>query len=510
MKGVTSFSLFSVNQDKSTYSFLKKVCYIWCVMRDVIIIGAGAVGAFIARSLSQYQASVLVLEKENDVCDATSMANSAIAHSGYDPAPGTKKAKFNVLGNRMMKGVCLDLDVPFSMCGTLTVAIYDNQLPLLKELEKRGEENGVPTKLLSGEEVKKLEPNINPEVKGALLCPTGGIVNPFLLVTHAFENAMDNGVELKLNEEVVGIERVDDHFLVKTKEHEFEAKVVINAAGVHSDDIAAMIEPISWSIHARKGEYYVLDHYAKGLVNHVLFPLPSEKGKGILVTMTTSGNYLVGPSSEWVDDKEDKSTDTLTLSNVKEQAKTLVPNIPFPQQIRVYSGLRATPSTHDFIIEASKKYENFINVAGIESPGLVSSPAIGEYVVNELVKKVLPLEKNPHYEKKVKPYAKPLEMSLEERNALIKKNPHFGKFICNCEKVSLGEIEDVLSRSVPTNSIKALKKRTRAGFGKCQGGFCQPLVLEILAKDKGITPLDVPYDGKGSEILLEEVKKEAK
>lgn len=479
-------------------------------MKDVIIIGAGAVGAFIARSLSKYRLSVLVLEKENDVCDVTSMANSAIAHSGYDPLPGSKKAKFNVLGNKMMKKVSEELDVPYSECGTLTVAIYDEQLPLLEELSKRGESNGVPTKILSAEEVKALEPNINPEVKGALLCPTGGIVNPFLLVAHAMENAMDNGVELSLNEEVIGIERVDDHYLVKTNKGNHEAKVVINAAGLHSDDIARMIEPIEWSIKPRKGEYFVLDHYAKGLVNHVLFPLPSEKGKGILVTMTTSGNYLVGPSSEWVDDKDDMSTDSLTLAKVKEEAKSLVPSIPFNEQIRVYGGLRATPSTHDFVIEPSKKYASFINVAGIESPGLVSSPAIGEYVASELVGKVIELSKKDDYSPFVKPYVKPLELSLEERNALIKSKPHYGKLICNCEKVSLGEIDDVLSRSVPVNSVKALKKRTRAGFGKCQGGFCQPLVIEILAKHKGVSPLDIPYDQEDSKILLSEVKKEEK
>lgn len=477
-------------------------------MKDVIVIGAGAVGAFIARSLSRYEISVLVLEKENDVCDATSMANSAIAHSGYDPKPGTKKAKFNVLGNRMMKQVCLDLDVPFDMCGTLTIATEDSQISLLEELVARGKENGVPTKLLSAEEVKRMEPNINPAVKGALLCESGGIVNPFLLTAHAMENAIDNGVTLALNEEVTSIKESGGHFLVKTKEHAFEAKVVINAAGVHSDDIAKMVEEIDWCINPRKGEYYVLDHFAKGFVNHVLFPLPSEKGKGILVTMTTSGNYLVGPSSEFVDDKDDVSTDSLTLANVKAEAKNLVPNIPFNEQIRVYSGLRATPSTHDFIIETSKKYDNFINVAGIESPGLVSSPAIGEYVAKELVGAVLDLKEKTNYNPKVKPYISPLNMSVKEKNDIIKNYPHYGKIICNCEKVSLGEIEEVLSRSLPVNSVKALKKRTRAGFGKCQGGFCQPLVLEILAKRKGISPLDVVYDGKGSEILLSEVKKE--
>jgi glycerol-3-phosphate dehydrogenase len=479
-------------------------------MIDVIIIGAGAVGAFIARSLSRYEASILVLEKENDVCDETSMANSAIAHSGYDPLPGTKKACFNVAGNRMMADVCKDLDVPFGQIGTLTVAIEDSQLPLLDDLAKRSKENGVPCKILGPDEVKKMEPNINPEVKGALLCPTGGIVNPFLLVVHAMENAIDNGVKLHLNEEVTDVKRVGDHYLVSTSKGEYEAKVVINAAGVHSDDIAKMIEPIDWKIMPRKGEYYVLDHYATGLVNHVLFPLPTEKGKGILVTMTTSGNYLVGPSSEYDDDKDDVSTDPLTLANVKAQALSLVPKIPFNEQIRVYAGLRATPSTHDFIIEPSKKYASFINVAGIESPGLVSSPAIGEYVATKLVSNVLPLAEKKGYKKTVRPYLNPLSMHLNERNALIKKHPEFGEMICNCEKVSLGEILDVLSRSVPCNSVKALKKRTRAGFGKCQGGFCQPLVVQILASYYHISPLEVNYDRPGSALVESEVKKEAK
>ncbi len=468
------------------------------------------IGSFVARSLSRYKLNTLVIEKENDVGNVTSMANSAIAHSGYDPIPGTKKAKFNVLGNRMMEEVCKDLDVPFEKCGTMTVAIYDSQLPLLKELEERAKENGVPAKILTPEEVKTMEPNINPEVKGALLCPTGAIISPFALTAHAMENACDNGVKLHLNEAVIDIIHEDDHFIVKTNKGEYSAKIVINAAGLHSDEIASLIEPITWKINPRKGEYYVLDHYAKGLVNHVLFPLPSEKGKGILVTMTTSGNYLVGPSSEQINEKDDFSTDSLTLANIKKEATSLVPNIPFNQQIRVFSGLRATPSTHDFIIEPSKKYPNFINVAGIESPGLASSPAIGEYVAKELVGSLLKLVEKEDYKKQIRPYIKPKKLSLEERNALIEKNPKYGRIICDCEKVSVGEIEDILSRSVPVTSVKGVKKRSRAGFGKCQGGFCQPKVIQILAEKMNVSPLDVLYDGEDSYILKEEVKKEDK
>lgn len=476
-------------------------------MRDVIIIGAGAVGAFIARSLSRYELDVLILEKENDVGDATTMANSAIAHSGYDPVPGTKKAYFNVLGNKMMPKVCEELEIPYEMVGTLTVATEDKQLSMLDELLERAKINGVEARLVEKDELLKMEPNLNPEAKRALLCPTGGIVNPFLMPVRAIENAMDNGVDLLLNEEVMGISKEDDHFIVKTKKNEFFSKVVINAAGLHSDQIAKMVEDIDWHLTPRKGEYYVLDHYEAGLVNHVIFPLPSEKGKGILVTMTTSGNYLVGPSSEPVEEKDDVSTDSLTLANVKEQAMNLVPNIPFRHQIRVYAGLRATPSTHDFIIEPSHKYKEFINVAGIESPGLVSSPAIGEYVANELVGKVLPLKEKQSYIPKVKHYKNPLWLSVEEKNKIIKEDPDYGKIICQCERISLGEIKDVLSRKVPCLSVKAVKKRTRAGFGKCQGGFCQPLVIRLLADYYGVSPMEIAYDGIGSNIVSGEIKK---
>ena len=475
-------------------------------MEDIIIIGGGAVGAFIARELSRYDASVLVLEKENDVGDATSMANSAIVHSGYDPVPGTKKARFNVEGNAMFPRLCEELDVEFERCGSMTLAMEESQLPLLDDLERRGKLNGVPVKRLSGPEVLALEPNVNPGVKGALLCPTAGIVNPFTLVAHAFENAIDNGVRLHLGETVVDVMKGDGFFVVKTDKASYEAKVVINAAGVFSQEISAMVEDIDWKVNPRKGEYYVLDHFAPGFVNHVLFPLPSEKGKGVLVTHTTSGNYLVGPSSEWVDDKDDHSTDSLTLDNVKAQATNMVPNIPFRQQIRVFAGLRATPSTHDFIIEESKAAPGFIHVAGIESPGLVSSPAIGRYVVEELVKGILPLKEKENYNPRVRKYVRIAALDEAEKARLIKENPHYGEIVCNCEKVSLGEIEDVLSRSLPALTIKAIKKRTRAGFGKCQGGFCQPKVLFLLAKRLGVSPLEVLYDRKGSEILDKESK----
>ncbi|MCR5078839.1 MAG: NAD(P)/FAD-dependent oxidoreductase [Bacilli bacterium] len=475
-------------------------------MKDVVIIGAGAVGCFVARYLSAFKLDTLVIERELDVGDATSKANSAIVHSGDDPIPGSNKARFNVEGNRMFPQISDELDVEFEQVGSLNIALSEAQKEKLLVLQERAKENGVPTKMLSHDEVVAIEPNINPEVVAALLCPTAGVVNPFELTAHAMENAVDNGVELRLGESVTDIKKIEGGFLVITDKGQYESKTVVNAAGLFAEEIAKMVEPVEWSIKPRKGEYYVLDHFGKGFVNHVLFPLPSEKGKGILVTMTTAWNYLVGPSSEFVGDKEDLATDTMTLADVKAQASLMVPNIPFREQIRVFAGLRATPSTGDFIIEPSHAYPEFINVAGIESPGLVSSPAIGKYVAEELIAPLLKAERKSDWNPRIKPYTHPLRMNLEERRELIKKNPQYGEIVCNCEKVSMGEIDEVLSRSVPALTIRAVRKRTRAGFGKCQGGFCQSKVLFYMAKKQNRSPLDIEYEKPGSQILRKESK----
>lgn len=475
-------------------------------MYDVIIIGAGITGTLIARELSKYNLSVGVLEKCNDVGNATTNANSAIIHSGYDPVPGTLKAKFNALGNPMYDQLTKELDVPFYRLGSLTVAIYDSQVEMLKELCERSKVNGVEVKLLNKEETLALEPNINPEVKASLYAPTCGIIDPFNLTVRAMENAIDNGVTLHLSQKVTDIKKVGDHYQIQTNRGVFEAKIVINAAGNYADKIAAMVEPIDWNITPRKGEYFVLDHYKAGLVNRTIFPLPSEKGKGILVSVTTSGNYIVGPSSEPIKDKDDVSTDAATLRNVRTQATDLVPSIPFNQVIRTFSGNRPSCSRHDFIIEYAKSDNNFINVAGIESPGIASSPAIARYVVNELVKPLIKLEENKNFNPYVRPVHRLYNAMQDSDYSYINEHENYSEVICSCEKVTLGEIMDQLNRSCPPHSVKGLKRRTRAGFGKCQGGFCQPKIVLLLAKHYGVSPLDIPLDDEGSNILLEKVK----
>ena len=472
---------------------------------DVLIVGAGVIGTLIARTLSKYDLDVVIVDKNNDAGDATSSANSAIIHSGYDPEPGSLKAKFNVFGNKMYPKLVEELDVPFFQCGSLTIALEDEQLEILKDLKERSRINGVEVKLLNKEEVLKMEPNINPEVKGALFAPTAGIIDPFNLVVHAMENAIDNGVKFLRSTEVLDIKKQDDIYVIKTNKDDIYAKVVVNAAGLKSDKIAAMIEDIDWAITPRKGEYFLLDHYAPGLVNSTIFPLPSKKGKGVLVSPTSSGNYIVGPSSEPAD-ADDVSTDTFTLNNIRQAASMMVPSIPFNQTIRVFAGERATCTRHDFIIEYAKSDNHFINVAGIESPGFVSSPAIAEYVVETLIRPLITLKSNPKYNPCVKKYHRMFYLNEEEKKQAIKENPEYGEIVCNCEHISLGEINDALSRSCPPVSIKGVKRRTRAGYGKCQGGFCQPKILLLLAKHYGVSPLDIPLDDEGSNILLEKVK----
>ena len=476
-------------------------------MYDIIVIGAGVTGAILVRELAKYHLSILIIDKENDVGNVTSSANSAIVHSGYDPFPGSLKAKLNVRGCLLYPSLCKELDVSFSNCGTLTVVDDESQWPKFKELVERSKINGVNIEILNKEQVKKLEPNITDNCLGALFARDAGIVNPFELVTHAIENAIDNGVNLRLNEEVLSIIDNKEYFLIKTNKNEYESRIVINAAGLFADKIASMIEDISWSITPRKGEYILLDRLTTPLVYRPIFPLPSEKGKGILVAPTTSGNVYLGPSSEVVEEKDDYSTDALTIQNVEKNAKRLINNIPLNKTIRVFAGLRATPSTHDFIIESAKSNERFINVAGIESPGLASAPAIAEYVINEFVSKLISLSKKYGFEPNVRKHIKMKLLSIEERNNLIKENPDYGRIICQCEQISLGEIKDELSRSGAPTSLKGIKRRTRAGFGRCQGGYCQGIITELLAEHYHLNMNEVCYDSKGSNMILDEVKK---
>ena len=466
-------------------------------MYDVIIIGAGVIGSSIARELSKYKLDIIVLEKENDVCEGTTSANSAIIHSGYDPEPNSKKAYYNVLGNQMYTQICEDLDVSFKRNGSITIAVDDEEVDILDELFERSKLNNVETKLLNQDELFEIEPNITKKALKGLYAPTAGIINPFELNVALMENAMDNGVKLSLNDEVTNIVLTDEGYDVYTNKNVYKAKYVINATGVYTDLINDKVNNHYFEIKARKGEYFVLDHFDDEFIKHTLFNVPSSKGKGFIVAPTTSHNYIVGPSSEFVDCKDDVSTDFSTLSEVKKAATNLVDVIDYSKQIRQFAGLRAVSSTKDFIIDSPEK--GFINVAGIQSPGLTAAPAIAVDVAKFIENK----EINEKFNPKRKPMIRMKNFSDEQKNEMIKTNPSFGTIVCRCEKISEGEIIDVIHRNCGAKTIKGVKKRVRPGFGKCQGGFCESLVLKILSRELGTNILDIEYGKKGSNVLLE-------
>lgn len=471
-------------------------------MVDIIIVGAGVVGSMIARTLSKYKLDILVLEKENDVGNGASCANSAIIHSGYDPSPGSLKAILNVRGNYLFDKIAEELDVEFIRNGSITLANTQEEVEILDSLVERAKLNGVFVQMLNHDELKKIEPSITDKVIKGLLAPTCGIINPFELVVAAMENAMDNGVKLHLCEEVESINKFDNYFVVKTNKNTYETKYVINCAGVYSDKVSEMVNEKYFTINPRRGEYFVLDHFDKTYVKHVLFNVPSSKGKGVLVSPTTNYNYLVGPSSEFVDYKEDVSTDKETLDLVKHNAYSLVDNLRLDKQIRIFSGVRAVSDTGDFVIEEVSPC--FINVAGIQSPGLTASPAIAEMVENMINEKVLKETYNPI--RRALPRLN--KKTLEERALLCKENPLFGKIVCRCEKISEGEIVDAIRRNCGATTVKGVKKRVRPGFGKCQGGFCESSVIKILARELGCSMKDIVYGKENAYILKERTKGE--
>lgn len=465
---------------------------------DVIIIGAGVIGASVARYLSRFNAKVLVLEKHNDVGEETTNANSAIVHSGYDPLPNTVKAKFNVDGNKMMPELCKELDVHFKKIGSLTVAFSKEEDEVLNNLLERAKANKVTARIVNHQELVKMEPNISNEATSALYCEDAGIVSPFNLCVNLIENAMDNGVTLKLNSEVTKIEKIGEIYNVFTQNNEFfESKIVINCAGLYSDKITSLLEKPRFEIIPRKGEYILLDHFDDSWVKHTLFMCPTKVGKGVLISPTTSNNYIIGPSN--TDSSiDDTSTDTMTFNYLKDTAKKLIPNIPYIYTIREFAGVRANNNLDDFIIEESKENKGFIIVGGIMSPGLASSPAIGKYV-SELVAKDLNLTLNKDFNPTIRKHFRIND--IEKSNEFIKEHPQYGHMICRCEKVSEGEIVDVINRNCGAKTIKGVKKRVRAGFGKCQGTFCQCEVLNILSRELHIDKNEILYNEFGTNVL---------
>lgn len=476
-------------------------------MYDVLIIGAGVIGGSIFRELTKYNLKVSVLEKENDVSMGTTKANSAIIHAGFDPDPESVVAKYNVRGNEMYEGICKELDVPFKRNGAMVVAFAEENMATLETLYKKGVKMSVKgLRLLSKEETLKKEPNLNDTVVGALYAPTSGIVCPFQYTIALFENAVSNGGELYLESEVVSIEKNDGIFFVKTKDgKEFKARYVVNAAGVYADKVHNMIAKEKFSIRPRTGEYIVFDKSQGRLFNSTIFPCPSKMGKGILVSPTVHGNLFIGPNAVDIDDKENKSTTQLGLDEIKKAANITTSKINYRESIRNFAGLRAISSTGDFIIEENDDVKGFIDVAGIKSPGLTCAPAIAEDVVKILKEAGLDLERKTNFIFKRK-QVRFMDLSVDERNELIKEKPQYGNIVCRCESITEGEIVDAINRSFGQISIDGVKRRCRPGMGRCQGGFCSPKVLDIIAREKNISKEDVNLDKKDSFVLLEKTK----
>lgn len=472
-------------------------------MFDVIVIGGGVVGGAVLRELTKYRLSVCLVEKENDVCVGQSKANSGIVHAGFDAPSGSKKAKFNVEGNRMMPAYAFELGVKYVQNGSLVLAFSEEEMLLLSELKARGEQNGVPRlEIIQKAELREKEPNVSKNAVGALYAPTSGIVCPYGLTIASIGNAMDNGAKVYTDFEVVKIQKENSIFtLISATGQKVEGKLVVNCAGLGSGKISALAGDESVHIGARKGEYILLDRESGDFVSHTLFCTPTKKGKGILVTPTVDKNVLLGPTSE---ERETGCTDTSEegLAFVIDKVRTMTENPPLFNTITSFAGVRAYSDKHDFIIEESKTVKGLVQCAGIESPGLTSAPAIAKYVVEEIVGKILHLAINENFNGKRQADYFFKDLSMEEKNAIIAQNPAYGKIVCRCEQITEGEIVRAIHENPPAKNIDAIKRRTRAGMGRCQGGFCQPHVAELLARELKIPFEQVTKTGKGSEIVV--------
>lgn len=474
-------------------------------MYDVAVIGAGIVGSACAYYLTKHKLSVAVLEKKNDVCCGTTKANSAIIHAGYDPVPGTLMAKLNVEGSRLAKELCKKLDVPYQQIGSLVVAFSDDDVKEVRELLRRGNENGVEgLRIVERDELRKMEPYISNEALCALYAPSAAIVNPWEYGIALAETAVRNGADIKLSFEVTSVAKKDGFWRVESPAGSVDARYVINAAGVDCDTVHDMAAPHAFTVLPSAGEYYLLDLSEGVRANHVIFQCPDKDGKGVLVTHTCHGNLLVGPNAD-ARERDDVSTKSRCLDFIRQKAVKSVPSIQFRENIRNFTGVRAVTDRDDFIIEFA--CDGFLDLAGIKSPGLSAAPAIALYALRMLEESGLRLEKKPKSEiTDSRKHLRFKKLGEDEKNELIKKDPLYGRVVCRCETITEGEIRDALQSPIPPVSLDGIKRRAGTGMGRCQSGFCGPKVLEIIARHRGVEPEAVLQDDNGSYILTGETK----
>lgn len=470
---------------------------------DVIIIGGGVVGTAILRKLSMFEVSALLIEKEDDVSCGASRANSGIVHAGYDCVPNTLKAYFNVEGNKMFEKLCDELDVPFIKTGSLVVA-PDSGKEDLRKLYERGIANKVNVELIERDRIVELEPNVADGITRALYAKDAGVVSPYKLTIAFADSAVMNGAEVKLSSEVVSISHKNGIYTVKTNNDEYQSRILINSAGAFCMKINAMLDDEQYPVEYAVGEYFVLDSTESANISRVIFPLPDEHGKGILVAPTADGNVLYGPTSLSTDCCTNTEVTLTGLDRIKDSVKRTYKPVNFRKAIRVYSGLR-TKVGEDFIIKNSDKNEGYIMLLGICSPGLSAAPAIADYVVNKLVGKFIALSDKENIVPMPK-HKKFVSLDKQELEELIKEDSKWGRLVCRCEKVSEAEIVNAIHSPVPATTVDAVKRRVRAGMGRCQGGFCAPRVIEILARELNIPITEVKKGGTDSEIAIGRIK----
>lgn len=471
-------------------------------MYDVIIIGAGVTGCAVARYLSRYQGSALVLERAEDVCCGTSKANSAIIHAGFDAAHGSLMAKMNVQGNRMLPELAKELDFPFRRNSSLVVCMSEEDMPRLRALYENGVKNGVEgLEIVDAQRLHELEPNVSKNAVAALWAPTGGIVCPFNMTIALAENANANGVDFRFNTKVTGFTRGEEGWTVHTEQGDFQTRYVVNAAGVYADVLHNMVSARKLHITPRRGDYCLLDRQVGGFVSHTVFQLPGKLGKGVLVSPTVHGNIIVGPTAIDIEDRDGTNTTAAGLEELIAKAGISVDNLPIRQTITSFAGLRAHEDHHEFVIGEAEDAPGFVDCAGIESPGLTSAPAIG-LTVAELLREKLGLREKEDFIATRKGLLDPKSLTKEAYQALIRENPAYGQIICRCEQVTEGEIIDAIRRPLGARSLDGVKRRTRAGMGRCQAGFCSPRVLEILARELGVSQAEITKCGGASRLIV--------
>ncbi len=478
---------------------------------DIAIIGGGVVGTAIARELSKYSINTVLLEMESDVGQGASNSNSGVVHAGFTAPVGSLKADVCMYGNSHFEELCADLDVPYKKVGKLVVAVDKKQVAELYNLQYIGSKNGAELNIVGEDFIKKMEANI--DGKAAMYSPNSAITSPYELTIALAENAFQNGVEIKLNTKVLGINKINGKFLIKTNQKNIRADYVINSAGLYSDDIASFSGEDRYKIYPCRGEYYVLDKNSSSLLSHLVYPVPPENagGYGIHLTPTVDGNILIGPSNEYIDCVDNKATTKDVMEQLIKEARDFLPKISQDMVIRSYSGIRSKivppeiGGFTDFVIEKSPRYDNFINLIGIESPGLTSAPGIAKYVV-EMIDKMENLKNKEIFNKKRTGITKFSELPLAEQKILAEENAGYRELVCRCENITRQEIIDALHNPLGVTTLKGVKYRARATMGRCQGGYCMARIVKIMQEEFNMDLEQIQLTGNSSNLFAGQAK----